>query len=92
MCGRRCRALRGSDTACNCIFLPFFQQAHDDAQLAIIAALAGDDALDVAQDVVVVAVVAELLHDAGEPPLRQTQPFDIGAQITIFLHSDSPSD
>jgi hypothetical protein len=92
MCGRQCRALLGFDAAYNCIFLPFFQQAHDHAQLAIVAALAGNDALDVAQDVVMIAVVAQLLHDPRETPLRQAEPFDFGSQVTCFLHRRSPSD
>jgi hypothetical protein len=80
----------GLDAAYNCILLPLFQQAHDDAQLAAVAALAGDDALDVAQDVVVIAVVAQLLHDPRETPLRQANPFDVPAQLTDFLHRVSP--
>jgi hypothetical protein len=92
MCGRRCRAPLGFDAAYNCIFLPFFQQAHDNPQLAIVTTFAGDHALDVAQDVMMISVVAQLLHDPRETPLRQAEPFDVGSQIRCFLHRRSPSD
>jgi hypothetical protein len=92
MCGKRCGAPVALDFTYNCIFLPFFEQAHDDAHLAAVAPLAGDHALDVAQDVVVIAVVAQLLHDARETPLRQAETFDVGSQITCFLHRGSPFD
>jgi hypothetical protein len=91
MCGRRCGTPRGFDVAYNCIFLPLFQQAHDDTQLAAVTTFAGGDALNVAQNVVVIAVVAKLLHDPCEPPLRQAKPFDVPAQLTDFLHRGSPS-
>jgi hypothetical protein len=93
MSGRRCRApLLGFDAAYNCILLPLFQKPHHDAHLAAVATFAGDHALDVAQDVVVIAVVAKLLHDPRESPLRQAKPFDVPAQLTDFLHRGSPSD
>jgi hypothetical protein len=90
MCGRRCRALPNLDVAYNCIFLSFFQQGYDDAHLAAVAALAGHHPLNAAQDVVVIAVVPELLHDARQPPLREAEPLDVGAQVTVFLHRASP--
>jgi hypothetical protein len=42
----------------------FFQQGYDDAHLAAVATLAGHHPLNTAQDVVVIAVVPELLHDS----------------------------
>jgi hypothetical protein len=79
MCGRRFGALALPDFSYRCIRHPLFQQAHDDTR-------------DVAQDVVMVAVIAELLHDPGETRLRKAQPLDVGAQITSFLHPCSPAD
>jgi hypothetical protein len=92
MCGRRCRRLCTLDVAYRCILHPLFQQIHDHAHLAAVAALASDHALNMAKNIMVIAVVAELLHDPCETPLRETQPFDVGAQVTCFLHPGSPSD